>query len=58
LIKVLYFEYDDFNDIDVKADLVFEKTTFLELFEISGIVNVNCDLPMSLMTKMLRGNSN
>jgi len=41
-----YFEYDDFNDVNVKTDLVFEKkSTFLELyFEISGTVNVNCDL--------------
>ena len=41
-----HFEYDDFNDVNVKAALLFEKkTTLLELhFEISGIVNVNCDL--------------
>ncbi|WP_047549024.1 YceD family protein [Psychroserpens sp. Hel_I_66] len=41
-----HFEYDDFNDVDVKTELVFEKkTTLLELFfEISGSVNVNCDL--------------
>ncbi|WP_299272650.1 DUF177 domain-containing protein [uncultured Psychroserpens sp.] len=41
-----HFEYDDFNDVNVKAELLFEKkTTLLELhFEISGIVNVNCDL--------------
>ncbi|WP_040279532.1 YceD family protein [Psychroserpens damuponensis] len=40
------FEYDDFNAVDVKANLVFEKkSTFLELyFEITGTVNVNCDL--------------
>jgi len=41
-----YFEYDDFNDVNVKTELVLEKkTTLLELhFEISGVVNVNCDL--------------
>jgi uncharacterized metal-binding protein YceD (DUF177 family) len=41
-----YFEYDDFNDVNVKTELLLEKkTTLLELhFEISGIVNVNCDL--------------
>ncbi|MCD2258328.1 YceD family protein [Psychroserpens luteolus] len=41
-----HFEYDDFNDVNVKTELLFEKkTTLLELhFEISGIVNVNCDL--------------
>ncbi|RIA11064.1 uncharacterized metal-binding protein YceD (DUF177 family) [Flavobacteriaceae bacterium MAR_2010_72] len=41
-----HFEYDDFNDVSVKTELVFEKkTTLLELhFEISGSVNVNCDI--------------
>ncbi|MFI1744666.1 YceD family protein [Thalassobellus sediminis] len=41
-----YFEYEDFNNVDVKVDLVLEKkTTLLELhFEISGFVNINCDL--------------
>ena len=40
------FEYDDFNDANVQIDLVLEKkTTLLELhFEVSGTVNVNCDL--------------
>lgn len=39
------FEFDEFNDVDVKVDLVFEKkSTLLELdFTASGIVNVNCD---------------
>nr|WP_321234054.1 DUF177 domain-containing protein [uncultured Psychroserpens sp.] len=41
-----HFEYDDFNDVNVKTELILEKkTTLLELhFEISGVVNVNCDL--------------
>ncbi|MFC4722780.1 YceD family protein [Geojedonia litorea] len=41
-----HFEYDDFNDVSVKTELVFEKkTTLLELhFKISGSVNVNCDI--------------
>lgn len=41
-----HFEYEDFNNVNVKVDLVFEKkTTLLELqFKISGWVNVNCDL--------------
>ncbi|WP_299394068.1 DUF177 domain-containing protein [uncultured Gelidibacter sp.] len=40
-----YFEYDDFNDVDVKVDLLFEKkTTLLELnFKVSGTANINCD---------------
>jgi uncharacterized metal-binding protein YceD (DUF177 family) len=41
-----HFEYEDFNDVNVKVDLVLEKkSTLLELhFEISGFVNINCDL--------------
>ncbi|MDT0558004.1 DUF177 domain-containing protein [Ichthyenterobacterium sp. W332] len=41
-----FFEYDEFNDVNVLTSLEFEKkTTLLELhFNISGIVNVNCDL--------------
>lgn len=41
-----YFEYEDFSNVDVKTALQLEKkTTLLELhFEISGHVNVNCDL--------------
>ncbi|TYA52159.1 YceD family protein [Formosa maritima] len=41
-----HFEYEEFNDASVKVDLVLEKkTTLLELdFEISGTVNINCDL--------------
>lgn len=40
-----HFEYDDFNDVDVKVDLLFEKkNTLLELhFEVAGTVNINCD---------------
>ncbi|ALJ05654.1 DNA-binding protein [Pseudalgibacter alginicilyticus] len=41
-----YFEYEDFNDVNIKVDLVLEKkSTLLELhFKISGTVNVNCDV--------------
>ncbi|MEM6516256.1 MAG: DUF177 domain-containing protein [Bacteroidota bacterium] len=41
-----HFEYDDFNDADLKTNLVFEKkTTLLELnFNVLGSVNLNCDL--------------
>ncbi len=40
-----HFEYDDFNDVNVKVDLFFEKkTTLLELqFKVTGNANVNCD---------------
>lgn len=42
----LDFEYDEFNAVDVKAHLLFEKkTTLLELtFNAEGTVNVNCDV--------------
>ncbi len=52
-----YFEYDDFNDVDIKADLVFEKkTTFLELyFEISGSVNVDCDITNEPYDQVVEG---
>lgn len=41
-----HFEYEDFNNVNVKVDLILEKkSTLLELhFEISGFVNINCDL--------------
>ena len=41
-----HFEYEGFNTVDVKVKLVLEKkTTLLELnFNITGHVNVNCDL--------------
>ena len=41
-----HFGYDDFNAADLKTDLVFEKKpTLLELnFDVSGSVNINCDL--------------
>ena len=41
-----HFEYEDFNDVSINISLELEKkATLLELhFEISGWVNVNCDL--------------
>lgn len=41
-----HFEYDEFNEADVTAKVILnKKTTLLEFsFEISGSVNVNCDL--------------
>ena len=40
------FEYDEFNDVKIKAEVeLLKKTTLLELkFKASGSVNVNCDL--------------
>ena len=41
-----HFEYDEFNDANINARVILnKKTTLLEFnFEISGTVNVNCDL--------------
>jgi uncharacterized metal-binding protein YceD (DUF177 family) len=41
-----YFEYDDFNNVNVIVDInLVKKSTFLELnFQANGLVNVNCDL--------------
>ncbi|WP_299883422.1 DUF177 domain-containing protein [uncultured Lacinutrix sp.] len=41
-----YFEYEDFNSSNLKVDVELEKkATLLELhFEVSGTVNVNCDV--------------
>ena len=41
-----YFNYDDFNSVAVKVDLILEKKhTMLELnFKHKGVVNVPCDL--------------
>jgi uncharacterized metal-binding protein YceD (DUF177 family) len=41
-----YFEYEDFNDVNLQVDLSLDKkSTFLELhFKVSGVVNVNCDV--------------
>jgi uncharacterized metal-binding protein YceD (DUF177 family) len=41
-----HFEYDEFNAVDIKIDLKFEKkSTLMELyFSAKGSVNVNCDI--------------
>ncbi|SDR87713.1 Uncharacterized metal-binding protein YceD, DUF177 family [Gillisia sp. Hel1_33_143] len=40
------FEYEEFNSVNLKVDLLFDKTpTMMELnFHAEGVVNVNCDL--------------
>jgi len=42
----LEFDYEEFNEADLKVDLLFEKkTTLLELnFNVSGSIIVNCDV--------------
>ena len=41
-----YFEFEDFNDVNIKVDVLLnKKSTLFELhFEISGHVNINCDV--------------
>jgi len=41
-----YFNFEDFNDSNIKTEVVLDKkSTLLEFeFRISGTVNVNCDL--------------
>ena len=41
-----YFEYEEFNNVNIDVNVELEKkTTLLELhFKVSGWVNVNCDL--------------
>ena len=41
-----YYDFDEFNDVDIEVELGLEKkSNFLELeFSIKGSVNVNCDL--------------
>ncbi|RZN83888.1 MAG: DUF177 domain-containing protein [Winogradskyella sp.] len=42
----LEFDFDEFNEADLKVNLLFEKkTTLLELtFNVKGTINVNCDV--------------
>ncbi|WP_027127662.1 YceD family protein [Gelidibacter mesophilus] len=55
-----YFEYDDFNDVNVEVDLLFEKkSTLLELhFKIAGIANVNCDTSNEPYDQKIEGDFN
>ncbi len=52
-----YFKYDEFNDVNVKTSLVFEKkSTLLELhFKVKGEVNINCDLTNEPFNQKLKG---
>lgn len=52
-----HFEYDEFNNSNIKTVIVFEKkTTLLELnFKISGVVNVNCDLTNEPYDQKIKG---
>src|SRR5690554_636362 len=54
------FEYHQFEEVDVKVDLVLEKkSTLLELsFKHSGTVNVPCDLTGELFDLPIKGKLN
>ncbi|NCF42518.1 MAG: DUF177 domain-containing protein [Bacteroidetes bacterium] len=53
-----HFEYDEFNDVQLKTTLNFQKkTTLLELdFEIDGTVNINCDLTNEAFNLPIKSN--
>lgn len=52
-----YFEFEDFNDTNIKAEVVLDKKeTLLEfVFNISGTINVNCDLSNERFDKEIHG---
>ena len=52
-----YFEYDDFNAVEVNVDMVFDKkASFFELdFSVEGFVNVNCDVTNESYNQDLKG---
>ena len=55
-----HFEYDDFNDVNVKVDLLFEKkSTLLELhFKAYGVMNINCDTSNEPYDQTIEGEFN
>ncbi|WP_440120656.1 YceD family protein [Tenacibaculum sp. Ill] len=54
------FQFDEFNNTNVKADITFvKKSTLLELsFNINGTVNVPCDITNELFDLPVNGNLN
>ncbi|WP_299011210.1 DUF177 domain-containing protein [uncultured Tenacibaculum sp.] len=54
------FQFDEFKNSNVKADITFvKKSTLLELsFNISGTVNVPCDITNELFDLPINGNLN
>ena len=53
-----HFEYDEFNDVQLKTTLKLQKkTTLLELdFEVDGTVNLNCDLTNEPFDQPIKSN--
>jgi len=52
-----YFEYEDFNDVDINLDvLLIKKNTMLEFtLTFKGLVNVNCDTTNELYNQDISG---
>ncbi|MGG6230057.1 YceD family protein [Tenacibaculum sp. SDUM215027] len=52
------FQFDEFNNANIKADITFtKKSTLIELtFNISGTVNVPCDITNELFDLPINGN--
>jgi len=52
-----YFEYEEFNDVDIKLDvLLIKKNTMLEFtLAFEGIVNVNCDVTNEAFNQDIKG---
>ncbi len=55
-----HFEYDEFNDAKLDVNVVLtKKQTVLELhFEVSGTINVNCDLTNEPFNQQINNNFN
>ncbi len=55
-----YFEYEEFNNANVKVNVELnKKTTLLELhFKVSGVVNINCDLTNEPYDQVLENDFN
>lgn len=51
------FQFDEFNDVNIKADITFvKKSTLFELnFTINGTVNVPCDVTNELFDLPING---
>ena len=52
-----HFEFEDFNDCNIKVDVNLEKkSTLLEFdFDVTGTVNVNCDLSNEPFDQPIKG---
>ncbi len=52
-----YFEYEEFNDVDIKLDvLLIKKNTMLEFtLAFKGFVNVNCDITNEPFNQDIKG---